>query len=96
MLVLGDVKTPGKYQLRSDAKLTDAIAAAGGIVNANGAFPDARVADANGTVTVVSLEALLQRGDTSLDTQLERGFRRLRTGAYSLHRRRFRRRRSSR
>ncbi|MGB8964294.1 MAG: polysaccharide biosynthesis/export family protein [Candidatus Cybelea sp.] len=73
VLILGDVKTPGKYQLRSDAKLTDAIAAAGGIANANGAFPDARVADSNGKVTVVSLQALLQRGDTSQDIRLGEG-----------------------
>jgi polysaccharide export outer membrane protein len=73
VLVLGDVKIPGKYQLRSDAKLTDAIAAAGGIANANGAFPDARIADASGRVTVVSLETLLQRGDTSLDVHLGEG-----------------------
>ncbi len=73
VLVLGDVKLPGKYQLRSDAKLTDAIAAAGGIVNVNGAFPDARVADAAGKVTVVSLQNLLQRGDTSVDVPLQEG-----------------------
>ncbi len=73
VLVLGDVKTPGKYQLRSDARLTDAIAAAGGLINVNGAFPDARVADASGTVTSVSLENLLQRGDTALDVPLSEG-----------------------
>ena len=73
ILVLGNVKTPGKYQLRSDAKLTDAIAAAGGLVNTNGAFPDARVADANGNVATVSLQGLLQRGDTSLDVPLGEG-----------------------
>lgn len=73
VLVLGDVKTPGKYQLRSDAKLTDAIAAAGGLVNTNGAFPDARVADASGNVQTVSLQNLLQRGDTALDLSLGEG-----------------------
>ncbi|HEU5481135.1 MAG TPA: polysaccharide biosynthesis/export family protein [Candidatus Tumulicola sp.] len=73
VLVLGEVKQPGKYQLRSDAKLTDAIAAAGGIADTNGAFPDARIADANGKVTVVSLQSLLQRGDTSLDVHLSEG-----------------------
>jgi polysaccharide export outer membrane protein len=73
VLVLGDVKTPGKYQLRSDAKLTDAIAAAGGLVNTNGAFPEARIADENGVVTKVSLEQLLQRGDTALDMGLSEG-----------------------
>lgn len=73
VLVLGDVKTPGKYQLRSDAKLTDAIAAAGGIADPNGALPKARVADANGNVTDVSLEELLQRGNTALDVHLSEG-----------------------
>lgn len=73
VLVLGDVKTPGKYPLRSGAKLTDAIAAAGGIADSNGAFPDARVADAGGKVRVVSLQGLLQRGDTSLDVALSEG-----------------------
>lgn len=73
VLVLGDVKTPGKYPLRSGAKLTDAIAAAGGIADSNGAFPEARVADASGKVTQVSLQSLLQRGDTSLDMPLAEG-----------------------
>jgi len=73
VLVLGEVKTPGKYQLRSDAKLTDAIAAAGGVADANGAFPEARVADADGKVTTVSLQNLLQRGDTTLDIRLGEG-----------------------
>jgi polysaccharide biosynthesis/export protein len=73
VLVLGEVKQPGKYQLRSDAKLTDAIAAAGGIADTNGAFPEARIADANGKVTTVSLQNLLQRGDTSLDVHLSEG-----------------------
>jgi polysaccharide export outer membrane protein len=73
VLVLGEVKTPGKYQLRSEAKLTDAIAAAGGIADSNGAFPEARVADSAGNVTVVSLQNLLQRGDTSLDMPVAEG-----------------------
>lgn len=73
VLVLGDVKLPGKYQLRSDAKLTDAIAAAGGLVNTNGAFPDARVADSSGNIRSVSLQSLLQRGNTSLDVALGEG-----------------------
>jgi polysaccharide biosynthesis/export protein len=73
VLVLGDVKNPGKYQLRSDAHLTDALAAAGGFANTNGAFPEARVSDAQGNVTKVSLEMLLQKGDTSLDRPLSEG-----------------------
>lgn len=73
VLVLGDVKTPGKYNLPSDGRLTDAIAAAGGLGVTNGAFPDARIADADGNVSTVSLQQLLQNGDTSLDRRLGEG-----------------------
>ncbi len=73
VLVLGDVKAPGKYNLPSDGRLTDAIAAAGGLGDTNGAFPDARVSDAAGNVTTVSLERLLQNGDVSLDRHLSEG-----------------------
>jgi polysaccharide export outer membrane protein len=73
VLVLGDVKTPGKYQLRSDGRITDAIAAAGGLADENGAFPDARVSNAAGQVTTVSLQQLLRQGQTSLDQPLSEG-----------------------
>ncbi len=73
VLVLGDVKSPGKYNLPSDGRLTDAIAAAGGLANTNGAFPEARIADSQGKVTNVSLEGLLQNGQTNLDMTLEEG-----------------------
>lgn len=73
VLVLGDVKAPGKYNLPSDGRLTDAIAAAGGLADTNGAFPDARVSDAEGNVTTVSLQRLLQNGDVSLDKRLKEG-----------------------
>jgi polysaccharide export outer membrane protein len=73
VLVLGDVKNPGKYNLPSDGRLTDAIAAAGGLINTNGAFPDARIASPDGQVTNVSLQKLLQNGDTTVDERLEEG-----------------------
>jgi polysaccharide export outer membrane protein len=73
VLVLGDVKTPGKYQLRSDGKVTDAIAAAGGIADENGAYPDARVSNAQGQVSTVSLQLLLRQGQTALDLPLSEG-----------------------
>ncbi len=73
VLVLGDVKNPGKYQLRSDARLTDAIAAAGGIADQNGALPDARISDDVGSVSTVSLQRLLHDGDESLDQQIGDG-----------------------
>ncbi len=74
VLVLGDVKTPGKYQLRSDARVTDAIAAAGGIVDVNGPMPDARVSNPQGDVSTVSLQKLLHDGQTALDKPVGEGY----------------------
>jgi polysaccharide biosynthesis/export protein len=73
VLVLGDVKNPGKYQLRSDARVTDAIAAAGGLAEENGDLPEARVSDAQGDITRVSLQALLHDGDVTQDRALAEG-----------------------
>jgi polysaccharide biosynthesis/export protein len=73
VLVLGDVKNPGKFQLRSDARVTDAIAAAGGLAEENGDLPEARVSDAQGDITRVPLQALLHDGDVSLDRPLAEG-----------------------
>lgn len=73
--VLGDVKTPGKYELRSQGRLLDAIAAAGGVADIdNGVYPDARIATpGGGDVATISLENLLDKGDVSLDVPLEQG-----------------------
>lgn len=72
--VLGDVKNPGKYQLRSQGRLLDAIAAAGGVADiGTGVYPDARVATPGGDVATISLQNLLQNGDTSLDVPLDQG-----------------------
>ena len=75
VLVLGDVKTPGKYQLRSGARVTDAIAAAGGLSDdINGTLPVARVSDGDGgTIQSIPLQALLHDGNASLDKQLGEG-----------------------
>jgi polysaccharide export outer membrane protein len=73
IMVLGDVKTPGKYQLRSDAHLSDAIAAAGGLVDQDGKYPEARISDPAGHVQNVSLQGLLRNGNTALDTRLSEG-----------------------
>lgn len=73
VLVLGDVKTPGKYQLRSGARLTDAIAAAGGIADVNGDLPSARVSDSQGQVSTVSLQSLLHDGQVNLDKSVSEG-----------------------
>ena len=74
VLVLGAVKNPGKYQLRSDGRLSDAIAAAGGLGdNTNGAYPVARVSDAGGHVSEVNLQDLLRNGKADLDERLGEG-----------------------
>lgn len=73
VLVLGNVKTPGKYALRSDARVTDAIAAAGGIANVNGPMPDARISDPQGDVSTISLQKLLHDGDVQLDKPVGEG-----------------------
>jgi polysaccharide biosynthesis/export protein len=63
VLVLGDVKTPGKYPLPSTARVTDAIAAAGGLDAVNGEYPVARVSINNGPPVTVSLQKLMRDGD---------------------------------
>lgn len=73
VMVLGDVKNPGKYSLPSDAKLSDAIAAAGGLANIDGDYPKARVSDPNGRMTQVNLQKLFRGGDTQLDESLSEG-----------------------
>jgi polysaccharide biosynthesis/export protein len=73
VLVLGDVKNPGKYQLRSDARVTDAIAAAGGLAEVNGELPEARVSDEQGDISRISLQALLHDGNVALDQPLAEG-----------------------
>jgi polysaccharide biosynthesis/export protein len=65
VLVLGDVKTPGKYPLPATARVTDAIAAAGGLDQVNGDLPVARVSVDNGSPQTVSLQSLLRDGDVS-------------------------------
>lgn len=71
VLVLGNVAHPGKYSLPSNARLTDAIAAAGGMGDTNGTYLDARIAQSDGSSQNVSLEKLLRGGDTSLDVKLK-------------------------
>jgi polysaccharide export outer membrane protein len=73
VMVLGGVKTPGKYPLPPTSSLTDAIAAAGGLSPIAGSYPDARVSSPGGQITQVSLEKLLHEGDTSLNLPLQDG-----------------------
>lgn len=75
VLVLGNVKNPGKYPLQPQGSmLTDAIAAAGGLGPVDGPYPDARVAAQNGSsIQSVSLQKLLHDGDTSANLPLQDG-----------------------
>ncbi len=67
VLVLGNVKTPGKFQLQPEARLTDAIAAAGGLGPTDGPLPYARMQTGDGRVAEISLQRLLQQGDVTLN-----------------------------
>jgi len=72
-LILGNVRAPGKYTLPPPARLTDVLAAAGGLGPTDGDFPDARVQAPDGTVTRVSLQKLLHDGDTSANVPVQSG-----------------------
>ena len=72
-LVLGNVKTPGKYTLPPPARLTDVIAAAGGLGPTDGAYPDARLEYPDGTVGTISLQKLLHDGDVAANLTISSG-----------------------
>lgn len=72
VLVLGNVKTPGRYVVPPGSKVSDAIAAAGGMGPVNGKLPDARVAEGE-NVRAVSLEGLLRKGEVNQDLALGNG-----------------------
>ncbi|GAC1545139.1 MAG: hypothetical protein NVS3B16_14200 [Vulcanimicrobiaceae bacterium] len=68
--VLGNVRTPGKYQLQPDSRLMDALAAAGGLGPVDGDLPAARISSGS-TVSEVPLQRLLHQGDLSLNRPVE-------------------------
>jgi polysaccharide export outer membrane protein len=69
VMVLGNVKTPGKYTLPFNSHVTDAVAAAGGMGPTNGDYPVARISDTGG-VRDASLQAILRGGDMASDVTL--------------------------
>ena len=71
VLVLGNVKTSGKFQMRSGARLSDAIAAAAGVGSFNGELPPARITESDGTLVTASLEKLIRGGDATQNLPLE-------------------------
>ena len=73
VLVLGGVQHPGKYQLTSAARLTDAVSVAGGLAGSAQAYPTAKLTDYSGQLREVSLQKLYGDGDTSLDLPVTDG-----------------------
>jgi polysaccharide export outer membrane protein len=71
ILVLGNVKTPGKYPLPPESRLTDALAAAGGLGLIDREYPVARLSLGAQSLQTVSLQRLLHDGDLSLNVPLE-------------------------
>lgn len=70
VLVLGNVKTPGKYELRPRSRLTDALASAGGLGITDGELPTARLSTDSGVVQTASLQSLLHAGDVNQNLEL--------------------------
>lgn len=71
VLILGDVVNSGEYALRTGARLSDAITAAGGMdPTINGEYPVARVSMAGGATYHISLDKLLRGGDPTRDIEL--------------------------
>jgi polysaccharide export outer membrane protein len=71
VLVLGDVVDSGEYSLAPGARLSDAIAAAGGMdPSISGAYPVARIALPDEPIHNISLEKLLRGGDPERDIAL--------------------------
>ncbi|HTD33370.1 MAG TPA: polysaccharide biosynthesis/export family protein [Candidatus Elarobacter sp.] len=68
--VLGNVKNPGKFQMRNGSHLIDAIAASSGVANVNGDYPDARVSEPDGDIKRLSLQKLLHDGDATQNVEL--------------------------
>src|SRR6202022_2397458 len=71
VLVLGNVKNSGKYQMRSGERLLDAVSASGGVASSNGEYPVARISESDGTFTTASLEKLIRAGDATQNLPLE-------------------------
>jgi polysaccharide export outer membrane protein len=72
VLVLGNVKTPGRYTVQPGSHFSDALAAAGGLGPVSGPLPAARVSIGD-VVHEVSLDALLRKGDVTADLPLKDG-----------------------
>ncbi len=72
VFVVGDVKRPGAYDLSSLARITNALAAAGGITEV-GSLRRVALKRDGATVKTMDLYALLLKGDTRNDAPLSDG-----------------------
>ena len=70
VIVFGNVKNSGKYQVRAGAHLSDAIAAAAGVATVNGDLPLVNVTQQDGAIAHASLQKLLRGGDASQNVEL--------------------------
>jgi polysaccharide biosynthesis/export protein len=68
--VMGNVKNAGKYQLRNSARLSEALAASGGVATLNGDYPMIRVLQPDGGFVMASLQKLLHDGDATQNVEL--------------------------
>jgi polysaccharide export outer membrane protein len=82
--VLGNVKNPGKYSMRSGARLSDAIAAGGGVATVGSQYPTARVQAPDGTIQTANVQKLLREGDAEQNLSLEEGSYVYLTGAETI------------
>ncbi|HEY0613134.1 MAG TPA: polysaccharide biosynthesis/export family protein [Candidatus Elarobacter sp.] len=82
--VLGNVKNPGKYQMRSGARLSDAIAAGGGVATVGSSYPTARIQASDGSIQTANVQKLLRDGDPEQNLPLEEGAYIYLTGAETI------------
>ncbi|GEM_PF-476521 len=71
--VLGNVKNPGKYQMRSGSRLSDALAAGGGVATIGARPATARVQQSDGSMQTANVTKLLRDGDPGQNLDLEEG-----------------------
>ena len=76
VIILGQIKTPGLYELRGKTTLLEFISTAGGLTEDVGstATIKRKTADADGSnKIVINLDRLIKKGDTTLNAQIRDG-----------------------
>jgi protein involved in polysaccharide export with SLBB domain len=75
VMVFGEVQRPGQYDVDSGARLTEAVARAGGAKGGEGDLDRVYLTRANGEEVPLSLRAFREQGDTTQNPALEPGDR---------------------